>query len=195
MGKSTQTSLLAEWLRSDDGGGRIVVETREPGGTEAGLAVREILQHGGHVDPVAEALLYAADRAHHVATVIRPALERGEVVVQDRYVDSSVVYQGVVRGLGEEVARINRWATGGLVPDLTIVLDAPVDGRHLGGEPDRLEAETDSKAEDLRHGFLALAAAEPGRYAVVDARQSVEEVAAAVRAAVQATLADTGRTG
>jgi dTMP kinase len=192
VGKSTQASLLAGWLRSDDGGAWNVVETREPGGTEAGLEIRTILQHGGHVDPRAEALLYAADRAHHVAMVVRPALERGDVVVQDRYVDSSIVYQGVVRGLGDEVSRISRWATGGLIPDLTIVLDAPVADRRIVGEPDRLEQDTDSCAEELRQGFLSLAAAEPGRYAVVEAGGSMEEVAAEVRVAVQAALSRRG---
>lgn len=195
VGKSTQAHLLAEWLRSDDGGARTVVETREPGGTEAGLAIRDILQHGGHVDPRAEALLYAADRAHNVATIVKPALERGEVVVQDRYVDSSVVYQGIVRDLGDEVERISDWATFGLVPDLTVVLDAPVGDRRLGGKPDRLESETDSRAEDLRRGFLALAEREPERYAIVDARPSVEEVAAQVRAVVRDVLPGLGGRG
>jgi dTMP kinase len=193
VGKSTQARLLAEWLRSDDGGSRAVVEAREPGGTEAGLAIRGILQHGGHVDPRAEALLYAADRAHNVATVVRPALERGDVVVQDRYVDSSVVYQGLVRGLGDEVARIYRWATGGLTPDLTIVLDTPVDERRLVGAPDRLERDTGTKAEDLRQGFLSLAAAEPGRYVVIGAGGSVDDIAAEIRAAVGAVLDGGGR--
>ncbi len=193
VGKSTQASLLAEWLRSDDGGSRVVVEAREPGGTEAGLAIRTILQHGGHVDPRAEALLYAADRAHNVATVVLPALERGNVVVQDRYVDSSVVYQGVVRGLGDEVARVSRWATQGLIPDLTIVLDSPAGDRRIVGEPDRLEQDTDAKAEELRQGFLSLAAAEPGRYAVIEAGGSVDDVAAEVRVAVRAALDRGGR--
>ncbi|MBN2176469.1 MAG: dTMP kinase [Demequinaceae bacterium] len=189
VGKSTQARLLAEWLRSDDGGARDVVETREPGGTELGREIREALQHGGHVEPRAEALLYAADRAHHVATVVRPALERGAVVVQDRYVDSSKVYQGLVRGLGDEIGRLSAWATEGLVPDLTIVLDAPVEARRLEGDPDRLERETGEKAGDLRQGFLDLASAEPGRYAVVDGRGAVGEVAAAVRTVVEAVLA------
>ena len=145
------------------------------------------------MDPCAEALLYAADRAHNVATVVVPALERGDVVVQDRYVDSSIVYQGKVRGLGDEVARISRWATRGLVPDLTIVLDTPVDERRLVGDPDRLERDTDAKAEELRQGFLALAAAEPGRYAVIEATGSVEDVAAKVRDAVRDALERGGR--
>lgn len=194
VGKSTQVSLLAKWLRSPEGGGRTVVETREPGGTDLGRQIRELLQDGGdgEIDVKAEALLYAADRAHHVATVVRPALGRGDVVVQDRYVDSSIVYQGGVRGLGDEVARLSEWATGGLLPDLTIVLDAPASARRIVREPDRLERETDARADDLREGFLGRAKAEPARYAVVDATLAVEDVAAAVREAVAAAL---GRSG
>ena len=193
VGKSTQAGLVAAWLRSPEGGGRTVVETREPGGTNLGRGIRELLQHGdGAVDPKAEALLYAADRAHHVATVVRPALGRGEVVVQDRYVDSSFAYQGVVRGLGDEITQVSAWATGGLLPDLTVVLDAPASARRLVGEPDRLERETDARADDLREAFIARASADPARYAVVDATRSVEEVAAAVREAVGAALTGAG---
>jgi dTMP kinase len=190
VGKSTQTSLLARWLRSPEGGGRTVVETREPGGTDLGKRIRELLQDGGdgEVDNRAEALLYAADRAQHVATVVRPALERGDVVVQDRYVDSSIVYQGGVRGLGDEVARLSEWATEGLVPTLTIVLDAPVDARRIVHDPDRIERETDAQADDLRQGFLERAHRDPTRYVVVDATRTVDQVAAAVRAAVTALL-------
>jgi dTMP kinase len=190
VGKSTQASLLARWLRSPEGGGRTVVETREPGGTDLGKRIRELLQDGGdgEVDIRAEALLYAADRAQHVATVVRPALERGDVVVQDRYVDSSIVYQGGVRGLGDEVARVSEWATEGLVPTLTIVLDAPVDARRIVHDPDRIERETDAQADDLRQGFLERAHRDPTRYVVVDATRTVDQVAAAVRAAVTALL-------
>jgi dTMP kinase len=190
VGKSTQASLLARWLRSPEGGGRTVVETREPGGTNLGKRIRELLQDGGdgEVDVRAEALLYAADRAQHVATVVRPALERGDVVVQDRYVDSSIVYQGGVRGLGDEVARVSEWATEGLVPTLTIVLDAPVDARRIVHDPDRIERETDAQADDLRQGFLERAHRDPTRYVVVDATRTVDQVAAAVRAAVTALL-------
>jgi dTMP kinase len=189
VGKSTQVAELARWFRSPEGGSRTVVETREPGGTDLGRHLRELVQGGdGEVDPKSEALMYAADRAHHIATLVRPALERGDVVVQDRYLDSSIVYQGGVRGLGDEVARLNAWATGGLLPDLTIVLDAPGHARRLAGEPDRLERDTDVHAEDLREGFLARARLDPGRYAVVDATGTVDEVAAAVRAAVIAAL-------
>jgi dTMP kinase len=191
VGKSTQVSLLARWLRSQEGGGRTVVETREPGGTDIGRQIRELLQGGGDggIDVRAEALLYVADRAQHVSTVVRPALERGDVVVQDRYVDSSIVYQGKVRGLGDEVTRLSDWATGGLVPTITIVLDAPATARHLDGTLDRLERETDAWADDLRQGFLERAHQDPTRYAVVDATRTVDEVAAAVREAVSASLA------
>jgi dTMP kinase len=190
VGKSTQVSLLARWFRSPEGGSRTVVETREPGGTDLGRQIRELLQDGGDgaVDVKAEALLYAADRAHHLATVVRPTLERGDVVVQDRYIDSSIVYQGGVRGLGDEVAHLSDWAAGGLVPNLTIVLDAPASARRMVRDPDRLERETDARADDLREGFLELARREPTRYAIVDATLGVEEVAAAVREAVIASL-------
>ena len=122
-GKTTQVRLLAEWLRERGHG---VVETREPGGTELGRHIRRLLLHGGEVSPRAEALLYAADRAHDVATVIRPALDRGDVVVADRYVDSSVAYQGAARSLGkDEVRELSMWATESLIPDLTVFLDLP----------------------------------------------------------------------
>lgn len=189
VGKSTQASLLAEWLASPEAGSWVVTETREPGGTDLGVRIRDILQHGGHVEPRAEALLYAADRAHHVATVVRPTLERGGAVVQDRYVDSSVVYQGLVRGLGKEVERLSTWATDGLVPNLTVILDAPAEARRLEGDPDRLERETDAHAEELRLGYLDRAKANPERYAVIDASGTIEEVAKAVRVATASALA------
>src|SRR5690349_21135021 len=119
-GKTTQIELLAKRLRAD---GRDVVATREPGGTELGERIRELVLHGGHVAPWAEAALYAASRAQHVEEVIRPALERGETVLCDRYIDSSVAYQGVARGLGlDRVLDLNLAAVGGLLPDLTILL-------------------------------------------------------------------------
>ena len=192
VGKSTQAGLVAEWLVSPEGGGREVVLTREPGGTAVGRRIRDILQHGEPVDPVAEALLYAADRAHHVATVVRPALGRGCVVVQDRYVDSSIVYQGKVRGLGGEVERLSAWATGGLLPDLTIVLDLAAGARRLGVERDRIERETEHQADDLRQGFIERASAAPARYAVIDAAASVDEVAAVVRRAVARAMGHAG---
>lgn len=128
-GKSTQAALLEDWLTE---GGRTVVRTREPGGTALGERIREMVLHErGHVAPRAEALLYAADRAHHVETVVRPALARGDVVVQDRYIDSSVAYQGVARSLGaDRVRAVSDWAADGLTPDLTVLLDLdPVVGR------------------------------------------------------------------
>src|SRR5918992_1233844 len=120
-GKTTQAELLRERLEAD---WREVVSTREPGGTPLGESIRQLVLHGSHVTPWAEALLYAAARAQHVEEVIRPALERGAVVVCDRYVDSSVAYQGVARGLGvTEIERLSAWATGGLEPDVVVVLD------------------------------------------------------------------------
>ncbi|PKQ26960.1 MAG: dTMP kinase [Actinobacteria bacterium HGW-Actinobacteria-4] len=188
VGKSTQIDLLAEHLRSAGGGSHTVVTTREPGGTDLGRELREAVMHGDHVDPRAEALLYAADRAHHVGTLVRPALERGDVVVQDRYVDSSIVYQGGARGLGDEVERISRWATEGLLPDLTIVLDtAPIAGR-MDRDLDRLERETAEHSVQIRQAYLDLAARAPERYAVINAARTVEDVAADVRVATTAAL-------
>ncbi len=184
-GKSTQASLLAEWLGSR---GRTVVRTREPGGTEVGALLRQIvLHHRGEVDARAEALLYAADRAQHVATLVRPALARGDVVVQDRYLDSSVAYQGAGRVLGSgEVRDLSLWATGGALPDVTVLLDLdPVVARarlDADDKPfDRLEAETGAFHERVRRGFLDLAAAEPDRFLVLDAALPEDELAGMVR--------------
>ena len=159
-GKTTQAIALERWLTER---GRTVVRTREPGGTPLGAEIRALVLHGDHVDPRAEALLYAADRAHHVATVVRPALDRGDVVVQDRYLDSSVAYQGAGRVLDpEEVRGLSTWATEGLLPDLTILLDLdPARARARRGSraaEDRLEAEQDDFHERVRAAFLALAA-------------------------------------
>ena len=191
-GKTTQVRLLAEWLTEQ---GRTVVTTREPGGTEVGTALREIvLHHRGEIDPRAEALLYAADRAQHVGTLVRPALERGDVVVQDRYIDSSVAYQGAGRVLdATEIKRISLWATGDLVPDLTVLLDLPGDvaRARLAGEQkecDRLENERDDFHERVRAGFLALAANEPQRFLVVDAAQEIDQIALVIRDRVGALL-------
>ncbi len=178
VGKSTQIDLLSAWLRTADAGFRTVVTTREPGGTDLGVELRQAIMHGDHVEPHAEALLYAADRAHHVATVVRPALERGDVVVQDRYFDSSVVYQGGARGLGEMVESISRWATEGALPDLTIVLDMEPRADRMARDLDRVERETVAHAEQIRQGFLDRVALEPERYAVVDASQPIADVAA-----------------
>lgn len=185
VGKTTQIERLAQWLRE-----RVpdVVVTREPGGTELGRELRAAVMHGDHVAPRAEALLYAADRAHHIYSVVAPALERGAVVVQDRYLDSSIVYQGGARGLGDEVERISLWATEQRVPTLTIVLDMAPSADRLSRDLDRVERETAEHAAQIREGFLALAARAPERYAVVDAARSVDEVAADVRAAVERFL-------
>jgi dTMP kinase len=188
-GKSTQGGLLRAWLK---GLGHTVVVTCEPGGTEFGRSVRELVLHGDHVAPRAEALLFAADRAHHVETLIRPALGRGEVVITDRYVDSSIAYQGAGRDLGvDEVRELNAWATGGLVPTLTVLVDLPAAvGRvRRGGVHDRLEAEADDFHGAVRQHFLTLAAADPGRYLVVDGERSPDQIHQQVRARVATLLA------
>ena len=192
-GKTTQASLLRDWLESE---GRIVVRTREPGGTEVGVLIRDIvLHHRGEVSPRAEALLYASDRAHHIATVVRPALARGEVVIQDRYLDSSVAYQGAGRVLGrDEIRDLSLWATGGLLPDLTVLLDLDPEAARArldaADKPfDRLEAERDEFHARVRAESLALAAAEPERFLVLDASLPAGEIAEAVRARVTALLA------
>jgi len=167
-GKSTQVDLLVRRLRST---GREVVATREPGGTRVGADIRRVLLHGEEVAPRAEALLFAADRAHHVRTVVAPALDRGAVVVSDRYMDSSIAYQSVARGLdAEDVRALSLWATEGLLPHLTVVLDvSPAIGRaRRDGDPDRLESEDEMFHARVRRGFLDLADAEPDRYLVVD---------------------------
>lgn len=190
-GKTTQSRLLAEWLRAQ---GREVVLTREPGGTELGQALRDVLLHGEHVDPRAEALLYAADRAHHVAALVRPALERGAVVLTDRYLDSSVAYQGSGRDLGaDEVEQLSLWATHGLLPSVTVLLDLdPVAGRErLTGAPDRLERAGDAFHRRTREAFLARAAQDPGRWLVLDATRPLDDLAADVRARVAEALART----
>ncbi|MFJ6937397.1 dTMP kinase [Streptomyces sp. NPDC101132] len=182
-GKSTQVNALAEWIRSK---GHEVVVTREPGATPIGKRLRSILLDvsSAGLSNRAEALLYAADRAEHVDTVVRPALERGAVVITDRYIDSSVAYQGAGRDLSPtEIARISRWATTGLVPNLTVLLDvSPETARERFTEaPDRLESEPAEFHQRVRSGFLTLAAADPGRYLVVDAGQDPESVTTVVR--------------
>lgn len=182
-GKTTQVDALADWIRAK---GHEVVVTKEPGSTPVGKRLRSILLDisSAGLSHRAEALLYAADRAEHVDTVVRPALERGAVVISDRYVDSSVAYQGAGRDLSPaEIARINRWATDGLVPHLTVLLDvAPETARERFTEaPDRLESEPVEFHQRVRSGFLTLAAADPARYLVVDAGQEPENVTTAVR--------------
>jgi dTMP kinase len=168
-GKSTQVALLAQALLV---AGRRVVVTRQPGGTPLGAGIRDLVLHGGDVSPRAEALLFAADKAQHVDEVVRPALDRGEDVLTDRYTDSSVAYQGAGRDLGpDEISRLVEWAVGGLIPDLTAVLDLPVDlGRQRRGTVhDRVEAEPDSFHARVRRHFLDRAEADPEHYLVLDA--------------------------
>lgn len=191
-GKTTQAALLQDWLESS---GRSVVRTREPGGTEVGVLIREIvLHHRGDIAPRAEALLYAADRAHHIATFVRPALERGAVVIQDRYLDSSVAYQGAGRVLeSEEIRNLSLWAADGALPDVTVLLDLdPHSARarlDADDKPfDRLEAERSDFHDRVREAYLRMAAAEPARFLVLDASQPVEAIAAAVRERVAEAL-------
>jgi dTMP kinase len=176
-GKSTQSKLLAEWLEQE---GESVVLTREPGGTDLGKDLRKILlgNETGAISPRAEALLYAADRAHHVYSVIRPALERGDVVITDRYFDSSAAYQGAGRILNPaEVARISRWAAESLYPTLTILIDVPAEiGLGRLQSRDRLEAESNDFHERVRQEFLQIAMLDPERYFIVDGTQPVNEI-------------------
>jgi dTMP kinase len=191
-GKSTQIAQLAQHLLAD---GRSVVVTREPGATEIGARIRKMVldTHTSGSGPVgasalaprAEALLYAADRAHHVTAVVRPALRRGEIVISDRYVDSSLAYQGAGRTLPvDEISWLSAWATGGLKPDLVVLLDIdPQTGlARVGrrGEADRLEQESIDFHERVRHGFLDLAAADPARYLVLDGTRDEQELAAEI---------------
>lgn len=191
-GKTTQAGLLEQWLRES---GRTVVRTREPGGTEVGVLLRDIvLHHRGEVAARAEALLYAADRAQHVETLVRPALARGEIVVQDRYLDSSVAYQGAGRVLdAAEIRQLSLWATGGALPDVTVLLDLdPASARSrldAADKPfDRLEAEKDEFHTRVRAAFLDLAAGEPQRFLVIDATAGVDEIAAVIRERVASLL-------
>ena len=191
-GKTTQINLLATWLESE---GHTVVITREPGGTDLGTELRNIILHReGFIAPRAEALLYAADRSHHIHTLVRPALKRGEIVVQDRYLDSSVAYQGAGRVLDPtEVRDISLWATENLMPDLTVVLDVPASvakERQAAGERqyDRLEAEAEDFHTRVRESYLALAAEEPERFLVIDGESSIEEIHQAIVAKVSDLL-------
>ena len=181
-GKSTQIQSVRDWFESR---GREVIVTREPGGTELGTEIRRLVQNGPEdVDARTEALLYAADRAYHVATVIRPALERGAVVLGDRYIDSSLAYQGAARSLGvDEIASLSAWATQGLYPSLTFLLDLPpeVGARRRTDAPDRMERESMDFHERVRHQYLRLADAEPDRIVVIDAVGTVDEVFSEIR--------------
>ena len=189
-GKSTQAAVLAAALGA--------VLTREPGGTEIGRRIRSIVLDPAltGLDGRAEALLLLADRAQHVAEVIRPALERGVDVVSDRFAGSTLAYQGWGRGLDVgELEELSAWAAGGLAPDLVVLLDvAPeVAARRLHRAPDRMEAAGDAFHRRVAHGYRALAASSPSRWAVVDGTGSVDEVAARVRAAVDSRLESTRR--
>jgi dTMP kinase len=191
-GKSTQAKRLQEWFEAQ---GREVLLTFEPGGTPLGQKLRALLLDvgTGNIAPRAEAMLYAADRAEHVATVIQPMLDRGGVVITDRYMDSSIAYQGAGRDLdGDEVARISRWATGGLYPDLTIVIDVEpkVALDRFDTAFDRLEQEPLDFHERVRKTFLALAAMEPARYLVVDGTQSPDQIFTAITGRTHEMLKD-----
>lgn len=186
VGKSTQLDLLEQWLIAR---GREVLRTLEPGGTELGQEIRHLLLHRkGDVSPRSEALLYAADRAHHVATKIRPALQQGKVVLSDRYFDSSVAYQGAARELDvDQVRDISLWAVDNLLPDLTILLDLTAEQaiqrrNRTGVEPDRLEQEKVDFFERAREQYLKLAT-EP-RFLIIDANLSVDDIQRQVRARV-----------
>ena len=181
IGKSTQAKLLKQWLEQE---GESVVLSREPGGTDLGIEIRKILlSHStGEISPRAEALLYAADRAHHVFSVIRPALANGQVVISDRYFDSSIAYQGAGRVLEPgEVARISRWATESLFPTLTIIIDLPPQiGLARLKSKDRLESQPITFHERVRQEFLQLAAVDPERYFIVNGNQSIDDTHAAI---------------
>ncbi len=184
-GKSTQAALLADRLGA--------VLTREPGGTPAGERIRDIVldPRTGRLDDRAEALLVAADRAHHVATVVAPALGGGRDVVTDRFVGSSLAYQGYGRGLPvDEVRRISAWATRGIDADLVVLLEVPLDvaAARAGAEPDRFEAEDDGFHARVADGYRQLAAEAPDRWVVVDGTGPVDDVADRVLAAVKGRL-------
>lgn len=192
-GKTTQMQMLRDHLVSERSVAEdLIFTTREPGGSELGASIRELLLHGEHVDPRAEALLYAADRAHHIATMVRPHLARGGLVLTDRYLDSSIAYQGAGRALEpDEIGSLSLWAVDGLLPHRTILLDVPTHTLDVRRDPaghDRLETAGLEFHEAVREEFLDLAAAEPERYAVIDGTLPREEVHAQVLAAVGEVL-------
>ena len=195
VGKTTQVDRLCSWLAAH---AYEVVRTFEPGDTTAGAAIRRIVLDPatGDLSPRAEALLYAADKAHHVYAVVRPALERGAVVVCDRYVDSMLAYQGAGRVLtATEVEQVARWATEDLRPQLTVVLDVEP-GRAVAekADKDRLESAGDVFHERVRHSFLELAAREPDHYLVLDARQTRDAITEQILARLQPLLSAAGGT-
>ncbi len=180
-GKSTQVARLVESLRAAN---HVVVATREPGGTRIAEKIRHVILDPENIELCdrAEALLYAASRAEHVHHVVKPALDRGEIVVSDRYMDSSIIYQGLGRGLGaEDVRNVNLWATEGLRPDLTIVLDVPADfGLERVGTPDRLELAPLEMHQRIREYYVEMAASDPDHYFLINARQEIDIIAQAV---------------
>ncbi len=191
-GKSTQIRLLDEWCRK---AGYDTLLTREPGGTQLGASIRALLLHGEHVAPKAEALLYAADRAHHIETLVRPALSAGRIVLQDRYIDSSIAYQGAGRVLDpNDIERISQWATDELTPDLVVVLDLDprISKQRLTTRdtaPDRLEAESLAFHDAVRQQFLERAQRNPERYIIIDATQTPEQISAHIQQHLQPMLA------
>lgn len=192
-GKSTQMQMLRDHLVTERSVAEdLILTTREPGGTPLGESIRELLLHGEHVEPRAEALLYAADRAHHISTVVRPHLARGGLVLSDRYLDSSVAYQGAGRDLdAEEITSLSLWAVDGLLPHRTILLDVPtqtLDERRDSTTLDRLEEAGLAFHESVRQEFLDLATADPARYAVIDGTLARDEVHALVLTAVAEVL-------
>ena len=184
-GKTTQATLLAEALRDE---GVDVVSTREPGGTPLGVQVRDLVLHGDHVAPWAEAALYVAARAQHVDQVIRPALARGATVVCDRYLDTSVAYQGAGRGLGvEEILELNLTAVGGLLPDVTVLVDIDIEtalGR-VGAKGDRIERAGTEFWPRVVEAYHDLAVRFPERYVVVDGRRTIPQLAKEIRGHVR----------
>ncbi|MBY0369430.1 dTMP kinase [bacterium] len=191
-GKSTQARLLQTWLESQ---GVKTVLTREPGGTLIGGKIRELLlNHEAPISQRAELLLYEADRAHHVATKILPALARGEVVLCDRFADSSTVYQGICRGLGEKATQdLNAYATGGLVPHKVILIDMPAEEgiarvRARQGKLDKMEREAMVFHKKVRAGFLKLARRQPSRYVILDGRKPIAELEQIIRSVAQKEL-------
>lgn len=195
-GKTTQLTRLAEWVAQATG--LEVVRTREPGGTELGRTLRQVLLHGADIDARTEALLFAADRAHHVAALIRPALARGAVVLTDRYLDSSVAYQGGGRELSaEQVEELSLFATDHLLPAVTVLLD--LDPAHLPerlvGDPDRMERADGEFHRRTRAAFLDRAARDPGRWLVLDAARGIEDLHTAILERVAPLLGVTPSAG
>ena len=187
-GKSTQAGLLADWLREQ---GRTVLATREPGGTPVGESLRQLVLHGDEVSPWAEAAMFAAARAHHVETAIRPALERGDDVVCDRYLDSSVAYQGIARGLGEEAVReLNLTVTRRLLPARTFLVLVPAEEarRRASDLRDRIEQEDDDFMRRVDAAYRVLAANEPERIVALDGERPQEAIAEEIRDHIRALL-------